>query len=86
MNADSDVDGSVKETVHESATDAHKAPGIAAERPKSTMRIATATDLLTDEEEATTLSPKEQTIKKRGCFKNLPTHCNNDMVCGSWYE
>lgn len=90
MNVDSDVDESVKENVKvgtkESSNDAHGASGIVAERRTSTMRIATAKDLLADEEEGTTLSPEEQTIKKRGCFKSLPPHCSNDMVCGSWYE
>ena len=90
MNVDSDVDESVKENAKEGAkesiNDAPGASGIVAERRSSTMRIATAKNLLADEDEATTLSPEEQTINKRGCFKSLPTHFCNDMVCGSWYE
>lgn len=79
VDVDSDIDGSVKSASIKSG------PGIAVERRSSIMRMSTARDLLTDEDRKP-LSPKEQVRGKRGCFKSLPTHCSNDMVCGSWYE
>ena len=52
------------------------------ERRPSIMRLATARDVLTLEEQAMTDS--QRIVHRRGCYKWLPSSGGNDMVVGSW--
>ena len=52
------------------------------ERRPSIMRLATARDVLTLEEQ--TMTDSQRIVHRRGCYKWLPSSGGNDMVVGSW--
>lgn len=62
--------------------DEHGDLHVGAERRPSTMRITTAKELETPETKE--LTESQWALRRRGCFRCLPTGCGNDMILGSW--
>lgn len=63
-------------------TDVNDETNIEFERRPSIMRMATARDVISPEEQAMTDS--QRVVHRRGCFKWLSSNGGNDMVVGSW--
>lgn len=62
--------------------DEERGKEIEVERRPSIMRIATAKEMETPETKE--LSAAQWAMRRRGCFRGLPTGCSNDLVYGSW--